>query len=77
MKVKVEHIALLKCDNLPADREVELPSPATVGDLLHVLGIRPEHHGVIIPFINSERAKRTSSLSDGDEVFLSMAVGGG
>ena len=77
MKVKVEHVAMLHCDRLAADGMVELSEPATILDLLNALGIRPDHQNVVVPFINSERAKRTSSLSDGDAVFLTLALGGG
>lgn len=77
MKVKVDHVAMLHCDHLPQDGVVELSSPSTMTDLLNALGIRPEHQKVVVPFINSERAKRTSPLNDGDEVFLTLAIGGG
>ncbi len=77
MKIKVEQVALLKCRNVPENGVVELNSSATIGDLLNVIGIRPEHQKVIVPFINRNRAKRTSALEDGDEVFLSLAIGGG
>lgn len=77
MKIRVDHIALLHCDNLDADKSIELGRTATVTDLLNALGISEEHQKAVVPFINSERAKRTHSLKDGDEVFLSLAVGGG
>ncbi len=77
MNIRVDHIALIHCDNLTADKSIELPEPATVTDLLNALGISTQHQKAVVPFINSERAKRTSDLHDGDEVFLSLAVGGG
>lgn len=77
MRIRVDHIALIHCDNLAADKSIELAEPATVTDLLSALGISKEHQKAVVPFINSERAKRTNTLHDGDEVFLSLAVGGG
>jgi len=77
MRIQVDHIALLKCPNLGPDKQVELGEQATVTDLLNALGIREDHQKAVVPFINQERAKRNHSLKDGDEVFLSLAVGGG
>lgn len=77
MKVRVEHIALIQCQQLGADGAVELAEGSTVTDLLNLIGISAEHQRAIVPFINSEKAKRTHTLSDGDTVFLSLAIGGG
>ena len=77
MKVRVDHIALLKCPNLGADKAMDIREGGTVTDLLNALGITEEHQKAVVPFINSERAKRTHTLKEGDEVFLSLAVGGG
>lgn len=77
MKVKVDQIALIKFEKLAADKQVELPDGAKISDLLSQLGVDEDHQKVIIPFVNSERAKRTTALKDGDEVFFSLAIGGG
>ncbi len=77
MRIQVDHIALLHCDNLAEDKSIDLAESATVTDLLTALGISEEHQKAVVPFINSERAKRNHTLKDGDEVFLSLAVGGG
>lgn len=77
MRVQVEHIALIQCNFPEADRGVTLSEGATVTDLLEVLGITPQHQKAVVPFINRERAKRTHVLRDGDDVFLSLAIGGG
>lgn len=77
MKVRVDHIALIHCDHLDDDKTIELRENATVTDLLTALDISADHQKAIVPFINSERAKRNHTLKDGDEVFLSLAVGGG
>lgn len=77
MKVRVDHIALVKCPNLGADKTVDLNDNATVTDLLNALGMVEEHQKAVVPFINRERAKRNHSLKEGDDVFLSLAIGGG
>lgn len=77
MKVSVDHIALIHAKNLDANRQVELPDGASVKDLLDQIGIEPEHQKAVVPFINKEKAKRAHALQDGDEVFLSLAIGGG
>ncbi len=77
MKIQVDHIALIHCNNLAEDKTIELDEQATVTDLLNALQIAPEHQKAVIPFINSDRAKRNHTLKDGDNVFLSLAIGGG
>ncbi len=77
MKVRVEHIALIQCQQLDADSSVQLSEGATITDLLNQIGIAAEHQRAVVPFINSEKAKRSHVLSDGDTVFLSLAIGGG
>lgn len=77
MKITVEHIALIQCENVGPDGQVTLPADATVTDLLNHIGMSPEHQRAVVPFINREKAKRSHGLHDGDSVFLSLAIGGG
>lgn len=77
MKVRVEHIALIQCPHLETDGTVQVADGATITDVLNQIGIDPDHQRAVVPFINSEKAKRSHTLHDGDKVFLSLAIGGG
>lgn len=77
MKIHVDHIALIQCPHLGADKIVEADESATVTDILNAIGIAQEHQRAVVPFINQQRAKRNHPLHDGDDLFLSLAVGGG
>jgi molybdopterin synthase sulfur carrier subunit len=54
---------------------VELPEGATVGDLLHELGLPDDE--VKIVFVNALFRDRTHVLADGDELGIFPPVGGG
>ncbi|MBC7228316.1 MAG: MoaD/ThiS family protein [Thermoflexales bacterium] len=55
--------------------EVELPDGATVGQLIHRLGLPADHVRVV--FINGIARDESHPLSDGDEVGIFPPVGGG
>lgn len=54
-----------------------LPEPATVKDLLAAMGYQPAHAKAILVTVNGQHASPLKKLSDGDEVVLSVMVGGG
>jgi sulfur carrier protein ThiS len=77
MKVKLEFVALLNIENMKSGDWIELEAPSTITDLLTKIGISDRHQKFVIPFINQKPARRSSSLEDGDEVYLFLPVGGG
>jgi MoaE-MoaD fusion protein len=74
MLVSVRLFAGLR-ERAGSDRiEVELPEPATVGDLLAALGLAPRS---CVAAINREYADSGSAIAPGDEVALVPPVSGG
>ena len=77
MKVSVSILgALIKPRGL-SELEQELPSGASVGDLLLALEYQPAHRRHIVASIGGELRHHDSELQDGDVVVLSVTVGGG
>lgn len=54
-----------------------MPEGATVRDLLLAVGYQPAHVKSILTTVNGEHAAGPKKLHDGDEVVLSVMVGGG
>jgi sulfur carrier protein ThiS len=54
---------------------VELPVPATVDDLLVLLGV-PERESLVVG-VNGSKAPHSERLTDGDEVTIVAAMTGG
>lgn len=77
MTVLVEHVAMLAVQGLPPGGQLELPDGADVDRLLERIGVPDPFRHVVAPFINGRRGQRTTVLQDGDQVFLSLPVGGG
>ena len=50
---------------------------ATVRDLLVALGYQPHHIKAILTTVNGHHASHNKKLKEGDEVVLSVMVGGG
>ena len=77
MKVHLEYVALLQVKGARSGEEIALEDGATIGSLLALLHIRPEHQRVIAPFVNDRRGTLATRLQEGDRVFLALPVGGG
>jgi len=82
MRVQLLPFGILKDAVIPAS--VEIPSDATVGDLLHILDEQLGGHAAvsqILPRIavsvNAEYAQRSHTLKEGDQVGLLPPVSGG
>jgi sulfur carrier protein ThiS len=50
---------------------------ATVQELLLAIGYQPQHVKTILITLNGQHASHLKKLKDGDEVVLSVMVGGG
>lgn len=74
MQVRVKCFATLS-DHTPADGVLTLPAGGTVESALKGLGLAPGD--VKLVFVNSRHAEMDSALSDGDQLGIFPAVGGG
>lgn len=77
VKVHLEHVAMLVVHGVPHDGFLELKDPATVGDLLDLLRLSPNHQRTVIVFVNQHRARVGTALAEGDQIFLGLPMGGG
>ena len=77
LKVKVEIVGVLKKPDGKSNLEKELPDNSTVHDLLAGLGYREEHCRFVIPVVNGEHRSLEFKLSQGDDIVLTLPVGGG
>jgi hypothetical protein len=59
------------------DYTKDVPEGATVRDLIVALGYQPQHVAAILPTVNGVQASHNLRLKAGDEVVLSVMVGGG
>jgi len=76
MKIKIEILGLLKKPRNLSNFEFEMPDNSAIEDLLLKLDYCREHCRYILAIINGRRADRHTVLSDGDEVVLTLPVGG-
>lgn len=77
MKVKVRIIGVLKRPRGKDTFELDLPEGAKIKDLLEKSGFDSVHAAHILTAVNGDYKKHFHKLEDGDEVLLSMIVGGG
>lgn len=77
MTITLEFPGFLAAGNRKSGDPLTLPTPMTIGELLHHIGIRPVHIRHIQPFLNQAPARMEQALSDGDHLFLYIPVGGG
>mgnify|MGYP001244615736 CR=1 FL=1 len=77
MKIRLEYVAMLQVKGARSGEDLVVEDGATIGSLLELLHIRPEHRRVIAPFVNDRRGTLTTGLREGDRVFLALPVGGG
>jgi sulfur carrier protein ThiS len=54
-----------------------VPAGATVRDLILALGYKPHHVMTILTTVNGVQASHHMKLKDGDEIVLSVMIGGG
>lgn len=55
----------------------EVAAGATVRDLIVALGYEPHHVTTILTTVNGRQASHHMKLKEGDEVVLSVMIGGG
>ncbi|HOW98159.1 MAG TPA: MoaD/ThiS family protein [Kiritimatiellia bacterium] len=77
MNVTVEYTGVLDIKTVPSGGVLELPPGATVSALLERLGIDPAHRKYITPLVNNAKAKNSTTLVEGDRIYLLLPVGGG
>jgi molybdopterin converting factor small subunit len=54
-----------------------VPEGATVRELIVALGYKPQHVTTILSTVNGRQASHNMRLKDGDEIVLSVMIGGG
>jgi sulfur carrier protein ThiS len=59
------------------ERDVEIDSGWTVGELMTHLGYREDESRFFSVVVNGSRARGDVALTDGDRVTLTVVVGGG
>ncbi|MFA5141048.1 MAG: MoaD/ThiS family protein [Elusimicrobiota bacterium] len=77
MKVKVSIGGLLVKPRGKSEAELDLADNATVKDMLLALGYEDAHVPRIMASVNGTIRRPDYSLKDGDDVKLSILVGGG
>lgn len=55
----------------------DVPEGTTVRELMLALGYTPQHAAAILATVNGAQASHLRRLKEGDEVVLSVMVGGG
>ncbi|MGM0381823.1 MAG: sulfur carrier protein ThiS [bacterium] len=76
MEIKLEYVSMLNLD-VENGATIEVEDNIQVQDLLEELGLEKKQQRFIKPFINEEEKRPTSTLSDGDKLFLFLPAGGG
>ncbi|MFO7908318.1 MAG: MoaD/ThiS family protein [Planctomycetota bacterium] len=74
MKVRVKLFAVLRNGRF-RDREMELPSGSSLGDVMDAIGIPREE--ISLPLINGRYSSMEDQLEDGDVLSVFPSVGGG
>lgn len=77
MKIQVKIIGALMKPAGKEDFSQEMPDQATIQDLLLKLGYHEKHLNIIMAAVNGKQKKNSTKLKNGDEVELSLPVGGG
>ncbi len=77
MKVRVKIFGALQKPEGKDDFPFEIKEGATVEKLLLALGYHPRHVSAIVAELNGKQTRHTAKLAEGDEVVLSLAIGGG
>jgi molybdopterin converting factor small subunit len=54
-----------------------VPEGVTVRELIVALGYQPQHVTTILSTVNGRQASHNMRLKDGDEIVLSVMIGGG
>ena len=77
MKIHVKIFGALQKPEGKDDFQHEVKDGATIETLLLALGYHPRHVSAIVAELNGKQSRHTVKLKDGDEVVLSLAIGGG
>ena len=78
MKVTVEiNPMMFNPSGARVKTEIELADGATASDLLLKLGYNPMQIKAIIPVINGVQKRTDAILKNGDDIWLTVAIGGG
>ncbi|HNV69265.1 MAG TPA: MoaD/ThiS family protein [Candidatus Ozemobacteraceae bacterium] len=77
MNVHVKIFGALQKPQGRDDFSHEIKDGATVEKLLLDLGYHPRHVSAIVVELNGKQTRHTAKLAAGDELVLSLAIGGG
>jgi hypothetical protein len=77
MKILLEYTAVLDAKGAASGSHVDLPDGAVVSDVLDLLHVKKDHQKYVVPFVNGDKKRLTDTLRDGDQLTLSLPVGGG
>jgi len=77
MRINIEYTAHLNLKDVKNRSEIVLEKPITISQFLADHNIPPIQQKYIIPTVNKEQVSLSYLLSDRDEVFLYLPVGGG
>ncbi|MCD4784308.1 MAG: MoaD/ThiS family protein [Candidatus Eremiobacteraeota bacterium] len=77
MKIKVKILGVLKKPEGKSIFQLELPDGAKLTDIYERLNYTKLEASFVVPAVNGKVKKPSHTLSENDEVLLSMTVGGG
>lgn len=77
MKIKIEYTAHLNLKGVKNRSEIVLAKPVTISEFLADYNIPANQQKYITPMVNKEQVSLSYLLTDSDEVFLYLPVGGG
>jgi len=77
VKVKLGYPAIMHVDHVRSGDFIELPSGATIEELMTCCNVKKEHQKYVLTVVNGERRNLSHILQDLDEVKLFLPVGGG
>ena len=77
MKIRLEYMAMLQLNGPASGSMCEVAENTTAAVLLQTLEILPRYHPVITVFVNDAKVSHARVLVEGDQVFLSIPMGGG
>ncbi len=77
MTVKIGFVGYLDVRGIRNNSEIELAENTSIEDVLARCGIKPQHRGYIVPYVNGEKQMLSYPLQDEDSLYLFLPVGGG
>lgn len=77
MKVKIELLGLLHIKGIKNNSFIEIKEGSTISDIYNELNIIKDHQRFIIPFINGNEVRKSTTVNDGDTIKIFLPTGGG